>query len=87
VFPEEIQWEKTLASTRETWQRSALSPTAAGRHGVQFTHHKTMPILLLLWVRLYKEQRNKSPFSSYSIICQEALPSCQPCFSFKLTAL
>ena len=29
-------------------------------YGAQFTHHKIMPILLLFWARLCKEQRNKS---------------------------
>ena len=29
-------------------------------YGAQFTHHKIMPIALLFWSRLYKEQRNKS---------------------------
>lgn len=56
-------------------------------YGAQLTHHKIVSTLLLLWAELYKDQGKKPPFFLQSIICQEVLPSCQPCFMFKSTAL
>lgn len=41
-------------------EKRSLAHRAWEIYGAQFTYHKIMPILLLLWARLYKEQRTKA---------------------------
>lgn len=67
-------------------EKRSLTHHGGEIYGAQFTQHKIMPILLLLWAELYKDQGKKPTFFLQSITCQEVLPSCQSCFMFKSAA-
>lgn len=87
VLCEAIRWEKTLPSMREMWQRRALHPPEPGDlwsrvHTAQDHAHPAAP----LDKSLQRVEKQKPSFLQ-SMIYQEALPSCQPYFMLKSTAL